>query len=123
MKYLIDIHAVPAVVVLQTRTTSDDGLAEMALAQRYADQTGHTLVVASGPDAVLNPDDLSVVHPTQHKAVAQEATPIAGVNLAPVAPRSAIAGDLSAVWKLLESLEPAAIDILSKMFSALVSKK
>jgi len=121
MLYIIDTKTTPPVVVLQVR--GDTPSAEnIATAQRYADQTSHVLVAATGPDAVMEPANVNVIHPTAHAPSRQEELPVAGVNLAPEH-HGAIAGDLSAVWNLLKSLEPVALDTLLKLLGALVSPK
>jgi Trk K+ transport system NAD-binding subunit len=45
MNYVIDAHSAPALVVVIT----DDDDDALVVAQRYANQTGHPVLIAEGP--------------------------------------------------------------------------
>jgi hypothetical protein len=123
-RYLIDVHTNPPVVVTMVREQALEVSSDVA--QRYADQTQHVLVWATGPDSVTEPTDRDVIHPVGHAPAPPQppAPPVTGVSLAPAHERHAALGaDLSAAWEYLKSLEGPALNALFEMIAALVGGK
>lgn len=86
MHYLLDLKTSPPVVVKVVREGEFQS-EHVELAQRYADQTKHVLVWATGPDSVTDPSSDDVVHPVGHApAPVTQQLPMPGVNLAPPTP-------------------------------------
>lgn len=149
MRYLIDTHTSPPVVVLQLRSPPGEDVPLVhPTAQQYADQTRHVLVWAIGPDSVTNPTDSGVVHPTTQQPMPVAPPPPAqGVNLAPVitSGHAASADNLvtalgalgrmapseapryaSSLWGWLldevKTLEPAAKEVLGPLLQRLLDQ-